>query len=171
MRKRRPFEFGFDDDFFEEFDRIEEMMRQMLDSHLREFEKMDEEELRRQSKQPNFKPRVYGFTLSFGPEGKGELREFGGAGRLQEQRTESKQSEPFVDMINNPDSITLIAELPGVEEKHLQLKAFPKQLSIRVNDPQRFLTKTIALPAEVAWDSLKHSLKNGILEIVLKKKK
>ncbi|HIH20878.1 TPA: hypothetical protein HA244_06435 [Candidatus Micrarchaeota archaeon] len=64
-----------------------------------------------------------------------------------------------------------MAELPGVEPKDLQLRAFPNQLSIRVNDPERLLSKTFALPAEVVWDSVKHSLKNGILEIVLKKRK
>jgi HSP20 family molecular chaperone IbpA len=51
------------------------------------------------------------------------------------------------------------------------LKAFPRQLNLRVSDPLRLFSKTLALPAEVDHASLKYTLKNGILEVVLKKKK
>ena len=167
MRKRSPFGLGFNDDFFSDFDEIEEMMRKMLEQHFGGFE--------------GFEPpgkggqNVYGFTLSFGPEGKKEFKEFGNApragGARQVQKQNKEQSDLLVDVIDDKDSVRVIAELPGVDEKHLNLKAFPKQLSIRVNDPQRFFAKTIALPAEVLWDSIQHNLKNGILEVMLKKKK
>ena len=167
MRKRRPLGFpGFDDEFFSGFDEIEEMMRKMLEQHFEGFEPGME----------GGKPNVYGFTLSFGPEGKREFREFGspqrgGVGRQVQKQKKEQQGDLLVDVIDDKDSIKVIAELPGVEEKHLNLKAFPKQLSIRVTDPARFFTKTFALPAEVLWEAVSHSLKNGILEVVLKKKK
>ena len=165
MGRKRPFgfpEFGLDDGFFEEFGQIEEMMRQMLESHFKDF---DEKAL--EAKLPQ--PRVYGFTLSFGSEGKNKLKQFGLPAQKQVQA--KGMAEPVFELMEKPDSITIVAELPGVEPKDLQLRAFPNQLSIRVNDPERLLSKTFALPAEVVWDSVKHSLKNGILEIVLKKRK
>ena len=166
MRRKRSFgfpEFGFNDEFFEEFEQIEEMMRQMLESHFKDFdEKALEAHLPKQ--------RVYGFTMSFGPEGKKQFNELG-AVTARQKAVERNAIEPLVDVIERPDSVSIIAELPGVGEEHLQLKAFPKQLSLRVTDPDRLFSKTMTLPAEVLWDSMKHSLKNGILEIVLKKKK
>ncbi len=167
--KRRNFERGFfDDEFFQEFEKIEEMMREMLSEHLKDFGEEDVKALE------NSRPKVYGFTLEFGPEGKGKLTEFGAAPGMPRQRQEQKQraeQQPFVDVIDHPDSITLVAELPGVEEKHLDVKALGKQLSLRVTDPQRLFSKIMVLPSEVEPKTLKSSLKNGILEIVLKKKK
>ncbi|MFH1056349.1 MAG: Hsp20/alpha crystallin family protein [Candidatus Micrarchaeota archaeon] len=166
MGKRRPFgSLGFDEDFFAEFDKIEEMMREMMESHFGELQKGDLHDLGK------FKPMVYGFTLEFGPEGKAKLTEFGKnrpVGRVVQKHGEK---DVFMDVINNKDDLTIVAELPGVVEEHLHLKAFPKQLGIRVSDPNRLLSKTFGLPAEVDEGSLKYSLKNGILEVVLKKKK
>ena len=160
--KKHNFGRGFfDDDFFAGFDKIEEMMRDMLDSH---FEHFDEADLK---KMEGTRPKVYGFTLEFGPEGKGRLTEFGASPGVQRQ--EQKKNEPFVEVINHPENVTVIAELPGVDEKHLDVKAFAKQLSLRVTDPQRLFSKTVVLPAEVDPKTLKRSLKNGILELVLKK--
>ena len=157
MKRRKG--LGFDDDFFQEFEKIEELMRKMLDSHFEDFE---DDDLR------SAQPRVYGFSLSFGPEGKGELKELSAMPKRQER--EPKQNDRFVEVLNLPQEVTLVVELPGVEPKHIHLKAFSKQLSIRVTDPDRLFSKTIALPAEVEPDSLKKTLKNGILEVVLKKK-
>ncbi|MEM4254955.1 MAG: hypothetical protein QXR53_01355 [Candidatus Norongarragalinales archaeon] len=162
--KRRNFERDFfNDDFFEEFEKIEEMMRDMLDAHFRDLNENDLRNLE------GTRPKVYGFTLEFGPEGKGKLKEIGITPALRKQP--EPKSEPFVEILNHPEEIRVVAELPGVEEKHLHLKVFPKQLSIRVSDPQRFLAKVVSLPAEVVEKSFKSTLKNGILEIVLKKKK
>ena len=162
--KKRNFGRGFfDDDFFAEFERIEEMMRDMLDEHL---EHLDDSDLKQME---GSRPKIYGFTLEFGPEGKGKLTEFGNTHSMQRQEQKQKKGEPFVDVINHPENVTVIAELPGVDEKHLDVKAFAKQLSLRVTDPQRLFSKTVVLPAEVDPKTLKRSLKNGILELVLKK--
>ncbi|HLC38329.1 MAG TPA: hypothetical protein VJI71_02645 [Candidatus Norongarragalinales archaeon] len=175
MRKRRPSDFpgfggfGLNDEFFEEFEKIEEEMRKMLESHLKEFESDEFKSI------DDLKPRIYGFTLSFGPEGKKEIMEFGTGSqpsKMQKALQEKKAGwQPFVEVLNKPGEVSIVAELPGVESKHLDLKAFPNQLNLRVSDPLRLLSKTIALPSEVDHASLKYTLKNGILEVVLKKKK
>lgn len=163
MRKKN-FENGFfDDDFFAEFERIEEIMREMLDAHFQEFEKGD-----RLEPDNEFRPRVYGFTLEFGPEGKAKFAEL--AGKPSIQKPTPKVHDPFVEVINGKDQVTLITEVPGVDQKHLHLKPYAKQVSMRVSDPDRMLSKTIALPMEVDPESMSYSLKNGILEITLKKR-
>lgn len=165
MRKKN-FEKGFfDEDFFAEFERIEEIMRDMLDAHFQEFEKGD-------TLEPNteFRPRVYGFTLDFGPEGKAKFAELAGKPSVQKSAPIAKAHDPFVEVINGKDEITLVTEIPGVEQKHLHLKPYLKQIAMRVTDPDRMLSKTIALPFEVDPASMHYSLKNGILEIIFKKK-
>lgn len=182
MKKRSPEGWFFDDDFFAEFERLEEMMRKMLAERLDDFEKpgLDFERAGAQGGKGMGRPRVYGFTLEFGPEGEAKFTDMTGSqiplprtpGSPQKQvQRQRGGSDPHFELIDRPGELSIIVELPGVEEKHLHLKAFPRQLGIRVSDPDRLFAKTLSLPAEVDGASLQSSLKNGILEITLKKKK
>jgi HSP20 family protein len=121
-------------------------------------------------------PFVYGYSMKIGPDGKPVIREFGnmkpglgGEGdaplNLQERR------EPLVDLIEENDSIKILAELPGVEKDDIQLYATPYNLKITVDNPARRFYKELELPVEVDESTAKSSYRNGVLETVIQKKK
>ncbi|MFH0834935.1 MAG: archaeal heat shock protein Hsp20 [Candidatus Micrarchaeota archaeon] len=151
--RRQP----FDDGFFADFGEIEDMLNKMMAEHFHDLEGMP---------QQSGKPLVYGFSMRVGENGKPQVSEFGNVerGRVKEER------EPLVDVLNGEKEITVIVELPGVAKEHLKLVTTENALDVEVADPQQRFAKRIALPARVLKESARAKLKNGILEVVLKKK-
>ncbi|MEM4272358.1 MAG: hypothetical protein QXH30_02115, partial [Candidatus Bilamarchaeaceae archaeon] len=128
-RRRRIFDpFERDDDFFsigfgDEMDSIMERMREEMRRMMEGMSmRLDEDEIRRLSQDPNV--RVYGYSLRIGPDGKPQIMEFGnvsppkrkkgGAPPSLEEEREPGEREPLVDIIQQKDKLTIIAELPGV---------------------------------------------------------
>jgi len=148
-RKKNPWY-----DAFDEFDRLEEMMRRAFESP---------------SERTKFRrPHIYGFSMSVGPDGKPVIREFGNiqAGwspRIREER------EPLVDVMEEDKDVVIVAELPGVEKDDIKLHAAEDYLTISVDTPERGYHKELTLPARVNPQSARASYKNGVLEIRLKK--
>ena len=156
--------FNFFDDMDEEFGRMrEEMERMMEDAMARQQGGGEEGESKR------YGPYVYGFSMRTGPDGKPVFEEFGNT-KPPSKEMPSGEREPLIDVIDEKAQIAVIAELPGVEKKDIKLKAVGKTLSIQVNTPERKYSKRIELPAEVKPNTAKATYKNGVLEVVLKKK-
>ncbi|MFH0713136.1 MAG: archaeal heat shock protein Hsp20 [Candidatus Micrarchaeota archaeon] len=166
--KKRRSMFGFDgspfsgDDFFSDFEssfgfgQIDELMNQLMGDMAK--------------RQKNLKPGepiVYGVNIRVGPDGKPHVQQFGNVakGEVKEER------EPLVDVINHVKEIRVIAELPGVEKSNIKLKTTPESISITVHDSHHKFAKTLKLPELVLEDSAKATYKNGILEVVIQKKK
>ncbi|NYZ78477.1 Hsp20/alpha crystallin family protein [Candidatus Micrarchaeota archaeon] len=159
MRKKTDF---FNDGFFDEFERIQEEFEKMFEQHFSDFEPPRPIE--------GGKPLVYGFSMRVDEDGKPVISEFGNTARQERGAKAQGAREPLVDLINGEKEITIVAELPGVEKKNLQLKVSKNALNVDVIDPERRFAKIVRLPAEVDEKASKASLKNGILEVVLKKR-
>lgn len=146
-------------DIFEDFDRIEEMMEEMM---RRAFETPLREARA-------YRPYVYGFSMSVGPDGKSVIREFGNvqSSRFGPQLREER--EPLVDIMEEDEDVVVVAELPGVGKDDINLKTTEDHLTISVETPNRKYRKELALPARVDHKSAKVSYKNGVLEVRLKK--
>ncbi len=151
VAKRKPKNF-FDDELFrEEFDRIEKMFEEIF------REGFPDTAVRGR------KPLVYGFSVTADSRGKPQARKFGHV-----QKTDAR--EPLVDVIDGEKEVTVVAELPGVEKQFLKLNVEGRHLNIAVTDPSHRFSKRVALPAEVFENESNATLKNGILEVRLKKK-
>jgi HSP20 family protein len=61
--------------------------------------------------------------------------------------------------------------LPGVDKNDIQLNGADKVLTIKVDTPERKYYKEVELPEEVESEGAKATYKNGVLEVVLNKKK
>jgi len=175
MREKRFGFFGdgffgsdFFNSFFEDFEKLSEQMeREMSDQRKFIMEDFD--------KRTGGQPLVYGFSLTIGPDGKPNLQQFGNAQKLSQPmlKTKGKQTlerEPLVEVHDAGKQLRVIAELPGVEEKSLKLKPSLHELELKVTDPERPFAKLVKLPAEVNPQKTRHSLKNGMLEVILEKK-
>jgi len=155
-REKRPHPWF---DIFEDFDRFEEMIDEMM---RRAFETISEEE-------KAFKPYVFGFSMTVGPDGKPVFREFGNvrSGRFGPQIRDER--EPLVDVMEEREDIVVLAELPGVEKNDVNIRTTEDHLTISVDTADRKYHKELAFPAKVDPKSSRASYKNGVLEVRLKK--
>jgi HSP20 family protein len=92
-----------------------------------------------------------------------------------------------VDVIDHLDKIIVRAELPGVAKKNISIKAVDRTLEIKAEHLQEkkelgetmfmqerrygWFYRVIPLPTEVEAEKAEASLEDGILEVVLPKKR
>ena len=80
-----------------------------------------------------------------------------------------EEREPIVDIFEEEDKITVMAELPGVTEKDIDWDVEGNTLKIKTNNSTRKYYKEIALPTPVEKKSSESTYRNGILELKLRK--
>ena len=172
FRRRWPFRSMF----FEEIDEIFKEMEREFEDLMRRVPK----DLTRERVLPDgtrvqeWGPFVYGYSMTIGPDGKPKITEFGnikpgfGPGRPRIDIREER--EPLVDVLTTDNEVKVIAELPGVEKKDINLHGTEDTLTISVDTPQRKYYKEVKLPAKVDPKKAKSSYKNGVLEVTLPKK-
>lgn len=82
-----------------------------------------------------------------------------------------EEKEPIVDVFEDGDNVKVMAELPGVEENDVNLKIENNVLTISADTPARKYSKEVKLPTSIERDSVESKLRNGILEVKLRKAK
>jgi len=177
-RRRMPF---FRDNMFEDMDQIFREMEETMQRQFKEFSEKAPKELIRErtlpdgSKVREWGPFVYGYSVTIGPDGKPDIREFGNVKserRLGMPKIDIKEKrEPLVDIMQTNNEVKVIAELPGVEKKDVKLHGTETTLTISVDAPEHKYHKEVELPAKVETKETKASYKNGVLEVTLQKKK
>ena len=125
-------------------------------------------------------PFVYGYSFSMGPDGKPVIREFGNVkpslkggpmGSVKPKLDVKEDREPLIDTIVNPETVKVVAELPGVEKRDISLECDGHKLTLKVDTDKRRYYKELELPVEVDPDTSKASYKNGVLELLLTMKR
>ncbi len=124
-------------------------------------------------------PFVYGYSFSQGPDGKPVIREFGNVkpsirggpfGMSKPSLDVKEDREPLVDTIVQSDNVKVVAELPGVEKSDIALECDGRNLVLKVDTDKHRYYKSLELPVEVDPDTSKASYKNGVLELILRRK-
>lgn len=177
-RRRFPF---FRGSIFSGIDEMFREMEEMMRRELEEFSKGTPRNLIREKTLPDgtkirqWGPFIYGYSVTIGPDGKPQIREFGNVKpevslggpkiNIREER------EPLVDVMETDEEIKVVAELPGVEKKDIKLYGTEDTLTISVDTPERKYYKKVELPSRVDTKGTKASYKNGVLEVTLKKRK
>ena len=168
-KKKKPNEgdFGSDDEdmfagrdpFMHSFtfrmDDIEKMMENMLGP---DFRRMAEEMSRDMERQMRDAPRepgkpvrvTRGFSIKMGPDGKVNIEQFGNTGNAGKQVASGGPSlrEPLVDVIDKEKIITILAEMPGVEKKEIDVSLSQDGMAVIIEVPGKFYKET-PLPAKV----------------------
>ena len=184
-----------DKDWWSRYSRIRPFFRSNLgnmDEVFREMEEMMEREFRQLSKKAprelvrertlpdgtkvkEWGPFVYGYSVTIGPDGKPKVREFGNVKpetRIGSPHIDVKEKrEPLIDVMTTNGDVKVIVELPGVEKKDIKLHGTENSLTISVETPQRKYYKEVELPAKVDPKEAESSYKNGVLEVMLQKRK
>ncbi len=81
-----------------------------------------------------------------------------------EERVETEEREPIIDIFEEKDYISVIAELPGVEEKDIETKLKGDTLEISAGK----YCKTIRLPS-VPKSIIERAYNNGILQLKIER--
>jgi HSP20 family protein len=84
--------------------------------------------------------------------------------------TSSKVNEPLPDIIKADKEIAVTIELPNVKKEDIDLNATENTLEIKVNNPKRKYHKLLNLPCSIKPKTVKFTHKNGVLDIVIKRK-
>ncbi|MDH7517984.1 MAG: Hsp20/alpha crystallin family protein [Candidatus Thermoplasmatota archaeon] len=164
-KRRNPFDFfGFDDDFINDILNDERLMD--------DIRRMTEEMMKMFSTAQPGKAVVHGFKINFGPDGRPRIQEFGNR-PLKSPKGEqmiSEEREPLTDIIEGDEDVAVTVEIPGVEKEDIDLHVTGDVLEITVNNPQRKYHKRLNLPCDVLPKTTKATYKNGILDVVIKRK-
>jgi HSP20 family protein len=153
----------------------------MMTKQFEELSKRAPEALQREQTLPDgtkvksWGPFVYGYSVTVGPDGKPQVREFGNfkaETRLGKPHMDVKEKrEPLADVIDADETVRVIVELPGVEKKEIKLSGTDDKLTISVETPERKYFKEVELPAKVDVKKATSTYKNGVLDVTVPKKK
>jgi len=75
----------------------------------------------------------------------------------------------LVDVVEEDNEIIVVAEVPGVGKKDIELHGTENYLTISVDTPQRRYYKKIDFPTNVDVKKAKSTYKNGVLEVTIPK--
>ncbi len=165
FRRRRRTLFDLIDELFQEiWEELEEFERRFRFYHPVVREEITE-----------VQPIVYGIRIEVGPDGRPRIYEFGNVKRMGRERPRivvTEETEPLTDVYEEDDKVRIIVELPGVDKDKIKIRAIDdRHIVVEASNHDRRYRKEIELPTEVDVDSAKATFRNGVLEIVIKKKK
>jgi HSP20 family protein len=117
---------------------------------------------------------VYGFSVktALGDQGEREVkiepfgnirRESSGDAVVEDVR------EPLVDVYEEDDHVLVLAEIPGVSKKDVQLELAGDRLTIRARRRDKRYCKKVALPESFTEEKMHWDCTNGILKIRLER--
>jgi HSP20 family protein len=115
---------------------------------------------------------VYGFTVRLGGEGKTRVEPFGNVRREKGKGPVVEEvREPMVDVFDEEESVVVVAELPGVNERDITVELRDDILTLAAETGERKYYKEILLEVPVTSERLSYSYRNGILETRICKKR
>ncbi len=182
--RQSPFGSWNFNDLFREFDEMRNEMERTFSEPFKNIENRVPKDLVKEYETPEggkvreVGPIVYGYSMTIGPDGKPNIREFGnvkstfaGSGEFFQQPSISSEREPLVDISSTDKEVKIVAEMPGIKKENIKINAYENSVEIISDDPQRKYHKVLDLPPEADIETVKSKYNNGILEVVFNKKK
>lgn len=149
------------DNLFNEVDKMEKLMWKILENFLPqsnlEFKDMN-------------KSFIYCFSIFIGPDGHPIIREIGNVKANLNQMLIREENEPLTDIMKSNESIKIYIELPGVKKEDIKLKTKSNKLIISALNEDRRYHREIDLPLRIEPKDINATYRNGVLEIIIKKK-
>jgi HSP20 family protein len=117
---------------------------------------------------------VYGFSIKTGIGDQGErevkIEPFGNIHRESSGDAVVEDiREPLVDVHEEEDHVLVLAEIPGVSKKDVQLDLVDDRLTICAQRGEKRYRKEITLPERFAQQNMRWECTNGILKIRLER--
>jgi len=152
--------------FFDE--EVDRLFKRMSKSFM-DFDDIFEDVKRSDGK--TFGPYYYGYSITVGPDGKPQIREYGNV--KPSLLPSSEVREPLVDTLvdDKENTLKLVAEMPGVEKKDIKVAVEGNLVNIDAEHGDKKYQAKVPIKHKVDVDSVKASYTNGILEVQFKLKK
>ena len=127
-------------------------------------------------------PIVYGYSAVVGPDGKPRITEFGnvkqgtriggkeGTGTRRRGPQLTAEREPLADIITTDKEVKVVVELPGVNKENIKVNAYEGSAEVIAETQDRKYRRVVDIPTDTDAESVKSTFKNGLLEIVFKRK-
>ena len=167
---------GFDDMRREMERQFEDMFKNIQDKAPKDLIK--EYETAGGGKVREYGPFVYGYSMTIGPDGRPKVREFGNVkspfssrgGGFFARPLISSEREPLADVTTTDKEVKVIVEMPGVSKENIKVNAYDNSVEVTTTDPERKYHEIVEVPPETDIETVKSTYKNGILEVIFKKK-
>ena len=117
---------------------------------------------------------VYGFSVKTGLGNQGErelkIEPFGNIHRQSSGGAVVEDvREPLVDVHEEDDHVLVLAEIPGVSKKDVELDLSEDRLTIRAQRGEKRYRKEVELPESFSRENMRWECANGILKIRLER--
>ena len=164
---------------FSEFEEMRREMQRMAEQTMQDIERLPKNLVREYqtpegSKVREVGPIVYGYSVTIGPDGKPQVREFGNvrppvAGAAGPQLTAER--EPLADVVTSDKEVKVLVEMPGVRKEDVKINAFDNSVEVSTTErANRKYQRRIELPADADTNTARSTYQNGILEIAFSRK-
>jgi len=166
MKKARIDKEGFDFGIGGVFKGIGSLLDLIAD-----MEKRGETEVKREGEFGKGVKAVYGFSVKFAGSGKPTVEPFGNVREDKEKGpVVDEVREPIVDVFDEEDTIIIVAELPGVDEKDIKFEIKDDIVMLSAGTGEKKYYKEILLSKSVNEKKTSSSYRNGIFELKLWKR-
>jgi HSP20 family protein len=164
---------------FSEFDQMRREMERMFEETIQDLDRVPKDLVREYETPTGAKvrevgPMVYGYSVTIGPDGKPQVKEFGNvrppiAGATSPQLTSER--EPLADIVTTDNEVKVIVEMPGINKEDIKVRAYDNSVEISTSEKaQRKYHRMVEIPTDADTNTIKSAYKNGILEITFSKR-
>jgi HSP20 family protein len=111
---------------------------------------------------------IYGFTIKSGLGGDGpRIEPFGNIRKDRESGRSVVQEvrEPVVDLFEEEDHVSIVAEMPGISLDDVQIAVEDDLLTITAAHGEKKYRKEVLLPASYAREKMQITCNQGVVEI------
>jgi HSP20 family protein len=162
---------------FREFEEMRREMERMFEDTLQNVDRMPKDLVREYETPEGGKvrevgPIVYGYSVTVGPDGKPQVREFGNvkpiAGATSPQLTAER--EPLADVVATDKEVKVVVEMPGIRKEDIKVNALGNSVEVSTveNSPRKY-RRVVEIPEDADPNTAKSTYNNGILEIMFNK--
>lgn len=177
--------FGFPD-IFKEFDEMRREMERGFENAFKNIQDQAPKDLVKEYQTPGggkvreYGPFIYGYSMTVGPDGKPKVREFGNVrspfniGTRADFFTRpfiSSEREPLAHITTTDNEVKVAIEVPGVSKENIKINVYDNSLEVTTTGTeQRKYHEVIQIPPQTNIETATSTYKNGVLEVVFKKK-
>jgi len=174
----------FADDLFTDFEEVEKEFEDVFMDTKAPKEIMIDYETQEDVGIGEFSSFVYGYSMTIELDDKSRVRSrnirndgVGSSGSSKKRKEVSKynrpqitsEREPLVEVNVYDKEVKVVLEMPGLSKEHIKIQAYKNSVEVSSDHPQRKY-QVIDIPRVADIKTIRSTYKNGILEIVFKKK-
>jgi len=112
---------------------------------------------------------VYGVRVRTMADGSPSIQPFGNIKKTPKGPVVEEVREPIVDVFDESEGTHIVAEMPGVQEKDINLEIKGDIVNISAEGENRKYQKEVLLSQQAKPEDMTWTYKNGILEIKIAK--